>query len=307
MTFEETRGKFDEAWPKFWKVKDFEKFADIPLDLRVTEALFVWVYDTPENLRLIPVEFVDDDIRLAGVHNNGRVIEYIGKEDTDRYEEIASCALRCNPDSLEKIDPSIFSDHFFVGAIKARSDVVFHLRKVLDSGYKLSSEIVGAAVEHSICAISSLIGAEGFDEMVTDDMVSRGVHSSFVDQYAWWIDLGSLEILGKTSVVQEAISSGFWPITFRVDADEPYFPDVARPASVVEAISAYLLASNVNIAQLFKFAVLSYDPDEVISSLHSTQDGLDILQNLYSQQALAPYAKKYKNLKGRLLEDALGM
>jgi hypothetical protein len=309
MTFDELKAKFDEAWPKYWKVKDYEKFDDIPKKLRVPESLFVWVYDAPAMLKEIPLAFVDDDIRFAGVQNYGDVIEFISKDDTDRYEEIALCAVRSHPASFNKIDPCVFSDHFFVEAIKSRCDVVFHIRKALDNGYKLTSEIVGAAVEHSISAISSLMGAEGFAELVTDEMVRRGVSTSFVDEYAWWIDMGSLERLGKTSVVKDVISSGFWPITFRSDFDDAYFPDVVRPASLADAIDKYRteIRTNGNLPELFKFAVLSYAHDDVIAALESTSEGLDTLQTLYTEKELAPHIKKYKGLKGRFLEDTLGM
>lgn len=306
MTYQEIEKKFNYAWPRFRKVTEYEKFDEIPSELRVPESLFVWVFDTAEMIKEIPVEFVDHDIRLAAVWKAGETIEFISMDDTDRYEEIALCAIGSRPASLDKVNPSVFSDHFFIQAITARSDVVFHFRKVLDNGYKLSSEVVSAVLENAITAISSLVSAEGFAALATDEMVQRGVLTSFVDQYAWWIDLRSLDLIGKTSVVQEAISSGFWPITFRIDSDEPYFPDVLRPASLPEAIAAYS-QSNENYTELFKFAVLSYGPDQVISSLHSTSCGLDTLQALYTDQELAPFAKKYKGLRGRFLENALGM
>jgi hypothetical protein len=306
MNYQEFVEKFDNVWPRFKEVLTYEKFDDLPVELKVPEALFVWVFDTADRIKEIPLEFVDHDIRLAAVWNSGATIEFISKKDTDRYEELALCAVSSNPDSLHKIDPSVFSDDFFIKAITSRSDVVFHFRKVLDKGYKLSSEIISAVLEHAITAISSLVSVEGFADLATDEMVRRGVLTSFVDQYAWWIDLRSLELIGKTSVVQEAISSGFWPVTFRFDSDEPYFPDVLRPASLPEAILAYS-QSNENYTELFKFSVLSYGTDEVISSLHLTSAGLDTLQTLYTDKELVQYAKKYIGLRGRFLENALGM
>jgi hypothetical protein len=307
MTYQEIHEKFEAALPKFRKIIGYESFDEIPEDFRVPESLFVWVFDAPERLKEIPLAWLDHDIRLAAVCNAGETIEFIAMEDTDRYEELALCAIGSRPAALDQINSSVYSDHFFIEAIKARSDVVFHFRQVIDNGYKLSREVVSAVFEHSISSMSALIGAEGFADLVTDEIVVKGVLTSFVDQYAWWIDLDSLELLGKTSVVQEAISSGFWPITLRIESDEPYFPDVIRPTSLPDAIAAYQSASNINIADLFKFVVLSYGPDEVISSLHSTSDGLDVLQSLYTDQELAPFSKKYRGLKGRFLEDSLGL
>lgn len=307
MTFQELDEKYKNLWPAFWKVAEYEKFDEIPNDLKVPDALFLWVSENPDKFKEIPFEFLDHNIRLAAVYKSAESIAYISRSDTDRYDELLYFSIISDPSSLGSIDPTDYSDTLLIKAIKAMSNVSHHLYHVVNRGYKISSDIVSAVFDHGTIGIRALFGYKGLVDLVTDEMIWRGVSKGYVDYNGWYVDLGAVESLGKTHVVQELFASGYWPVTLRLASDKPYFHDVIKPASLNEAIAVYCSEIDGNCPALFKFAVLSYGPDNVVAALHSTSEGLDTLQDLFTEKELAPYAKKYKHIKGRFLEDALGL
>lgn len=314
MTNEESQRKHDylklkliELSPRFPQMDDFEKFDDIPLDLRTPEALFVWQCADIDRFVEIPHALVDDDMRFSAVYAEPATIEHIFKEDADSYQKIAEFLVMYSASSLENIDPSLYTEQFISDAIISNPEITYYLPTIIEKGYKLTVGVVATAFEHSPEYLDALMCDAGMKKMVTDDMVQSAVKNSFVDTFGWWVDVKAIESLGKGYVVQQIISSGFWPPTKRVESDVPYFPDLERPKDLDHAILAFESEGYENFRALFKYAVRHYGPDAVISRLQMSSKGLDTLQNLYTNKELAPYIKKYRGLKGRFLEDSLGL
>jgi hypothetical protein len=107
---------------------------------------------------------------------------------------------------------------------------------------------------------------------------------------------------GRLGLLSEQIAEGEWPKTLTsLDFAGP------MPISLEDGIHKIVeSAARVDQQALYMAAVMTYPMDEAVSMMCERRLHKLVLE-MYSQEALAPYLKKYRDLRGVVLEDALGL
>jgi hypothetical protein len=284
----------------------FETFQDIPQGLRGEAHLVGWLLECG-SLCDIPASYRTDLIFEAAAAHESSALSQIKPEDTTHYEALALIALKRNPTQIKYVPAHILTEDFVIKAcINSRGLI----RQIVwsddnENGVMVTKHLVNQIGSQSLihaCELVNAIGDEDRD-LLTDESIRAAIKVSVAD-------LIRLRDLGALPILQDMVDKGYWPpesdktIQFDLSAGRDYRLRPATPAEVLERLTGVMgLSYSILNTRVMK----SFPIEDVITTLSQDQSSLDLLFKLYTADELRPHMRLSQRLKGRLLEEDLGL
>lgn len=132
-----------------------------------------------------------------------------------------------------------------------------------------------------------------------EDMPADVARYAMIENYCV-ITAQTLRARGRVGLLADQISAGGWP-------DNDYVKDTVPPTSLADGVERLAAsAPGKEHETLYMAYLMSQQMDQVVP-LMTTRRLQKLLFEMYSTEALAPYLKKSRALRGILLEDSLGL
>jgi hypothetical protein len=114
--------------------------------------------------------------------------------------------------------------------------------------------------------------------------------------------LDTIRACGRLDVLADQIAIGWWPK--RISGFELSTP---IPTSLEDAVSWIPLCQPDKVVESLYMSYLMNQPIDQVIPLMCERKMAKLVLEMYSEEALAPYLKKYRALRGVVLEDAMGL
>ena len=283
---------------------EYRHFDEIPSFLRGEAPLVGWLFGTG-NFTAIPKRYVTEMILEVAVAHEPMALANIKPSETSQYKALALAGLKRNSAQIKFIPRKWRTEAFIIKACIRSSNVIQHIdwgaegRRLVTRS--LVNQVGSASLVHA-CDLVQYIGQAARD-LLDDESIRSAIKFKASDLYRL-LDLEALHVL------KDMIKEGYWPpesdksIQFDLSFGDDYR---LRPVSPSEALEKICCPMGVSYWLLHSNAMVSFPIDDVISTLSVDQGSLDLLFRLYDPEELRPYVKLNRQLRGRLLEEDMGL
>jgi hypothetical protein len=275
--------------------KNYKSFADIPPELLNEEYLIAWVVGGGEYSR-IRNEHRTELLSRTSVLFDGRAFAHIRPDEVSDYQSLIVDAVSNALTVAREIPHEYITEELLV-KIAAKRVIVLSYMDLNGKNKQLATTgLVSSVVRQGLmdaAFIHRVLGSK-VRVMMTDDDLKFAIKSERHN-------FNCLEEIGKLRVLSDMLKEGFWPVETKLNGG--FNP----PCTPVEAIEQVIKAENESIGILFRHSLRLFPIEEVITSTIGLPRIADILLDVYSDRELEPHLKLSKELRGRMLESALGM
>jgi hypothetical protein len=286
------------------KMMAYPAFGEIPSHLLGEAPLIGWLFGVG-NFTAIPKALLTELIYEVAVAHEPMALANINPTDTRQYEALALVGLTRNPEQLKFIPTKWKTEDFIIKACIADTEIIRQLDWRKEGKYlvtkRLVNEIGSVSLVHG-CDLVNYIGPEARN-LLDDESIRSAIRFKASDLFRL-LDLQALPVL-KAMVME-----GYWPpasdrsFQFSSSFGDDYR---LRPASPVEAKERLCRSMGVSYWLLHSFMMKSFPIEDVIALLSVDQGSLDLLFRLYEDYELRPYMGLSRQLRGRLLEQEMGL
>ena len=205
------------------------------------------------------------------------------------YRELAEAFVRKNYKHMDVIDPDVRREMMpeFTGLNFSRAHL---LAKEFDW---FRGEL--SPSRFKTCCMN----IEFFLDTPEEDMPADVARYAMIENYCVITAL-TLRARGRVGLLADQISAGGWP-------DNDYVKDTVQPTSLADGVERLAASAPGKEHETLYMAYLMAQPMEEVIPLMCEQKLAKLALEMYSKEALAPYLKKYRVLRGVVLEDALGL
>jgi hypothetical protein len=279
----------------------YSKFRRIPPE-RVTESsLVAWIV-FGGLLEQIPKEHRTERVLWAAARHDDTSYALIGQDEVADHQALSLEALARGTTSFSKI-PWEHKDEDFI--IQMTIDSTNALQGInFAAAY---SHLITDKVAQAICS-RSVSHAYGFWVAGGDEaralIKDSYIEAAFDNECKCFAEL---ERFGQTKMLAAKLAAGFWPKGAALKTSTGLELAAEPPA---DPMTALILMNNSRARGhqvLYKCWLLSRPVEEVIDGLQSRKVGLAEIFNLYSEADLRKHMKTYRSIRGRFLEQDLGM
>jgi hypothetical protein len=276
-----------------WEVE--YSFKNLPKEHLDKDLIKEWLSGPFGELSQVPKHLLDDDIRRHAItfyHENCQDIplKSILVSDTPNYEELALLALGQSSTFMAYVDPSVYSEAFFLKALEVSGASMMHFEPGRGNAkIEWTEAMIDAAVSQSCSYLSyfhkSQIKKESFKRMLLDGVVSA-IH---------------IANAGFADFIVDAMRDGYWP------------KDEKKPSSLDEAF--YFLQDakkSSRTREIYYTAFVRHLPMEEVLPLMKSPELQDLMLEIYSTEELMPhlrtgFLKSAHRVRGHLLGEGLGL
>jgi hypothetical protein len=276
-----------------WEVE--YSFKNLPKEHLDKDLIKEWLSGPYGELSQVPKHLLDDDIRRHAItfyHENCHDIplKSILVSDTPNYEELALLALGQSSTFMAYVDPSVYSEAFFLKALQASGASMMHFDPGKGNAkIEWTEAMIDAAVSQSCSYLSyfhkSQIKKESFKRMLLDGVASA-IH---------------IANAGFADFIVDAMRDGYWP------------KDEKKPSSLDEAF--YFLQDakkSSRTREIYYTAFVRHLPMEEVLPLMKSPELQDLMLEIYSTEELMPhlrtgFLKSAHRVRGHLLGEGLGL
>jgi hypothetical protein len=293
-----------------WRAKDnnidmsnYRKFNDIPASRHDEESLAGWLYYCGP-LSEIPSHLRTGLILEAAAYWDRDALFELSQENTPNYENLVMVALSNGSERVRKINKEHFTESLLV-RVCCEEPRCMNLID-WDLGFKefLTDSAIEVIASNSIFNYLALLRIKNFDESkISEEFIKLAIKN----------DLNNLLMLlgcDKNHLITQVLSEGAWPEFSKQDVE--HFSklglDASAPPDSVEKALLFLCASEQSHTTfLYSMSINSFPLDSVITAALKIKNGLDFLFGHYSEDELRPHMRKHHPIRGRMLENELGM
>lgn len=274
----------------------YEEFSNIPEAFRDSEMAASWmttlskqqVSTSTHTLQQIPAELQNQKVLLTAVEINSMALKLIKPEQADDYLAIvlvavhkASYAFKLMDDSYktEAVLDEFIDDHVFFDLETGHMDWILPM---------LNQERIDKISAYSFWFALS-VGLEN----VSWDVVKEQLKKT-PDNYSFMDKLGQLGFLSKMLKEDE------WP---KSEGNLTYKPF----KSLADGVSRFMRSDKESALHcLHKAYVMTYPVEEVIAAM-KTPARREVLLNMYPTDVLRQHSGSDRELRGKLLEQEIGL
>jgi hypothetical protein len=281
----------------------YSYFSDIPESRHDEASLIGWICQTG-SLKEIPKPLWTEGLLEAAAYWDSKALASIRRSDTMDFGKLVDLALSSNANRTSLIKPEDYTEDFL---IKICCD---HPRCMADINWYggvydlLTDKAITEIASASITGMLNLINHRPVnDELVTTEVVRSAIKNQ------------------PSAIEKLAEYDQYHPII--VDLVDDYWPEFSpmylssfegagldasvRPSTVDQALKCLLVSPDKSIDIFYKVCISKYSTEDVIQAALDMHGGLNKLFDIYSNEQLQPHTKKYRALRGKILEDELGM
>jgi hypothetical protein len=282
----------------------YRHFHEIPSFLLGEEPLVGWLFGTG-NFTAIPKQYVTEMILEVAVAHEPMALANIKPSETCQYEALALAGLKRNSAQIKFIPRKWRTEAFIIKACVRYSSVIQHIDWGAEGRRLVTRNLVNQVGSASLVHAADLVQyiGQAARDLLEDESIRSAIPCKVADLYLL-LDLKALPVL------QDMIKEGYWPPATdkTIEFDKSFGLDYRhRPASPAQAAKKLCKPMGVSYWLLHSFAMKAFPIEDVISTLCDDHESLDLLFRLYEAEELRPYMGLSRQLRGRLLEDAIGL
>lgn len=279
----------------------YSKFRRIPEDRISESSLVAWIVHGGM-LEEIPQDLRTERVLWAAARHDDHAYDLISQEDVADHRGLSLAAVLRKKTSFSKV-PWEHKDEDFL--IEMTVDSTWPIQ-----GINLANAYAHLITEKVAEAISSrsishaygfwMIGGDQARELIKDSYLETAFKNGCRD-------FAELDRLGMKHLLVAELAKGFWP---KVDPSESLAGnDITSepPSDPMHALSLIDGAKKYGHKIVYNCWLLSRPVEEVIESLQVKRVGMDKIFELYPEAELRKHMKTYRSIRGRLLEQDLGM
>jgi hypothetical protein len=276
-----------------WEVE--YSFKNLPKEHLDRDLIKEWLSGPYGELSQVPKHLLDDDIRRHAItfaHEQCHDIplKSILVSDTPNYEELALLSLRESSTFMAYVDPSVYSEAFFLKALQASGASMMHFEPGRGNAkIEWTQAMIDAAISQSCSYLTyfhkSQIKKESFKRMLIDGVASA-------------IDIADA---GFADFIGDAMRDGYWP------------KDEKKPSSLDEALCFLQDAKKSSrTREIYYTAFVRHHPIEDVIPLMKSAKMQSLMLEIYTSEELMPHLRSgllrgAGTVKARLVEDGLGL
>jgi hypothetical protein len=273
-----------------------QHFADIPFEFQTHEIANEWFLQKQHKntepladcFRQIPQHLRSIELVRWAADDGINAIEGLDAQHPE-YQELAQICVLKNYQHIVSVHPDVRQALLPVFC-------AIHITKIhqVDKEFEwFRSALTPECLR--ICTQNIDFFLDTPEEQITTDISQYTMTQNF----CVWLAYG-LRKRGKIHLLAERIAAGDWP-------KDNYVKNIEKPISLLNG--RYKLTASESGKEhetLYMAYLMSYPMDEVVPLMKGRRLQ-KLLFEMYSTEALAPYLKKSRELRGILLEDSLGL
>lgn len=278
-------------------------FDDIPESRHDESSLIGWICQTG-SLKEIPKPLWTEGLLEAAAYWDSKALDSIRRSDTKDFGKIVDLALSSNANRTRFIKPADYTEEFLIKICcehpKCMTDIDWH-----GGVYEyLTDRAIIEIASASIIGLLNLINHRPVnDKLITDDVVRSAIKNqpSAIDKLAEY---------DQYHYIIVDLVDDYWPRfspMYLSNFKSAGLDASVRPESIAQALRCLMVSPDNSIGIFYKVCIWKYLPEDVIEAALDLSGGLSKLFDIYTKEQLHPHTKKYRALRGKLLEDELGM
>jgi hypothetical protein len=283
----------------------YNKYSEIPSDLKCEGFLTAWVVSGAGSLRAIPVEERTEMMMRIAVGHDSDAFELIKPEDVSDYQSLILDAISNNPSAMADVPDEYITEDLIVKAARKRVGALGYIDFKRKYKHLLTGSLISSVVSVNVAT------AVRFAMDISQDDRQRIQDGDLVKAITAQVnDLHYLKAIGKTHLLADLLGTGYWPANLNaaIKMEKGQKQDIALPpASPHEALSRLACMSTQGVRFLHLQSLRRFPVEEVISTTQDIPKVVDLLLEVYTEKELKPHMKLSSALRGRLLESALGL
>lgn len=280
----------------------FKTFGDIPVDRLSDSSLVAWMASGSGALAQIPVEMRTQPVLWASVRHDKEAYDLIPACDSDNHRELSLEALEHGNTFFTSIPEQYKDEQFLIDMSKTGTQSIQNINLHARYSHLITSHTAREICSRSISQAAGYCSAGGDRARVLleDDYVVQAIKKQTSDY-------GTLKSLGKEYLLVGMLADGFWPEPENFNFPPEIHVLRQAPSSPKEAVERLGVATSLGHKVLHRCWLMAQPVDLVVDDLQGFQKGLEELFTLYPERELRNYMKAYRSIRGRFLEQDLGM
>lgn len=283
-------------------MSSYSTFAEIPNDQISESSLVAWIVSGGK-LAQILTGLRTERVLWAAARHDDDAYRQIGRDQVSDHRALSVEAIRQGKayffwlpeeykDEQMLIDMTIFGTHSIQNIDLAGAYKHLLTERVAEA---ICSRSLSQAHEFGIA------GGAAAKALIRDKYLEAGIR-------AQTSDYGYLEMVNKQYLLVKMLAFGFWPDekNFNVP-DEVVRSFVVPPSDPIEALERIGVCQSRGHKLLHRSWLQTRPTKEVVDALQGSAQGLDELFRIYPEQEMRKHMKTHRSIRGRLLEQDLGM
>jgi hypothetical protein len=281
----------------------YSVFVDIPRSRYDEASLIGWMYHRG-HLSAIPEPLWTEDLLEAAAYWDAHALASIQPSDTQDFAKLVDLALSSNASCAKHIRAKDYTEDFLIKICcdhpKCMTDIDWY-GGVYDL---LTDRVITEIGSASITGMLNLIN----HRPVNDDLITNEVVQSAIRNQP--LEIAALAEYDQYHHVIVDMVDDYWPKftpMYLTHFMKNNLDATVRPTTITQALDGFSVAPDKSIKVFYDVCVKKHPIEEVIETALGMKDGVNRLFDIYSEKELRPFINKYRALRGRVLEDALGM
>jgi hypothetical protein len=271
-------------------------FADIPVEFQTQEIANEWFLEKQNKnteplsdcFRQIPLHLRSKELVRWAADDGINAIEGLDVQHPDYLDLAQICVLK-NHQHIDSVHPDMRQALLPIFC-------AIHITKVHEVDKEF--EWFRSALSPECMRICSQ-NIDFFLNTPEEQMTSDARQYTMTQNFCAWLTWG-LRKRGKMHLLAEQIAAGDWP-------KDNYVRNIEKPISLLNARYKLTASEPGKEHETLYMAYLMSKPMDQVVPLMKGRRLQKLLFEMYSTEALAPYLKSSRELRGILLEDSLGL
>jgi hypothetical protein len=279
----------------------FASFTDIPDD-RVSESSLVAWLVAGGKYKEIPQGLRSEALMWSAVRHDRDAYELIDETDVADHRGLSLEALKHDHAKFSSVPERHKDGQFIVDCTAYGHRKVLTIDFYRDYEHLLTEDVAKQICSRSISDASDFCttGKHRACLLMKDEYLEAGIRVQTSD-YPY------LKLMGKTYVLAGMLAKGFWPDESQFAVPDETATFKTPPSSLTQALERLQVNQGAGHRLLHECWIKIHPMQEVVSAFEGSQNGLDALFRLYKQHELRDYIRTSRPLRGRFLEQELGM
>jgi hypothetical protein len=291
---------FREQYPN---ARDYKVYADIPPESLTEGFLIAWIVLGGEFSR-IPNNLRTELMKRIAVSYDARALAHIVPDEVQDYPSLVVDAVCNAPRAVSFIKEDYITEDLIVRLARNGVSGISGLNLGDTRKHLVTDSLISQIVQigpYEAWFLQTHLRTLASDR-IKDDDIKIGVMNKFRE-------VDSLNNMNKVHIMADLLRSGYWPNEFRPqDMTRTNTLDMSSPpASPAEIMNRVIEIKNQAV-RLWHFQSFRMFPlEEVIATTQGMPNATDFIMRVYSEGELKPYLRLSRELRGKVLESALGL
>jgi hypothetical protein len=293
-----------DAANSFRKVmRKFQAFGQIPESMRGEAHLVGWLLGSGR-LREIPAQYRSEFIFEAAVTHELMALAHLKPEETSQYEALALVAIKKNHAQLIQIPDEWQTRDFLIKACINNEWVIRQIDWKSNPLMAVTDDLIRRIGSVSLIHAVELLVATNihFANRVDEEVIRTAIKHRVSD-------LHRLKEIDGLPILEKMVKEGYWPDASDVTIEFEYKKgrDYRQAPSNPEEIRSRMehgMGSSMTL--LHDMSMRSFPIEDVIRTLND-EGSLNTLFRIYKDSELRPHMKLSRALRGRFLEQEMGL